>query len=122
MERRNKSRLDLQLLCRVDAGTIVSQPVQTLTQNVSRNGMLIRWLDSVTLPTEGHHLTVDVELLASADGSRRRMQFQTTVIRIVRGPSGPPSVGLKVEDVRFLEPATIPLDLAHLPTPTPRVI
>jgi hypothetical protein len=100
MDRRNKDRHNLQLVCLAKAGTAQSAPLEGLTENMSRDGILMRWLDSVPLPEIGSSLNVEVALPASEFGPRV-MRCATTVVRITGRPNGKRSVGLRIESVRF---------------------
>jgi c-di-GMP-binding flagellar brake protein YcgR len=124
MNRRNKARLDLQLLCRVDGNSLLSAPVGGLTENVSRGGMLMRWIEAVPLPKIGCRLTVDVELPETSATDRRVMRCRTRVVRIVPGKNTPPSVGLEIENVQFAKAETTfrLQDLEAMPSATTRLI
>src|ERR1700686_3721313 len=103
MDRRTKARLDLQLLCRIGSDRLLSTPLEGLTENVSRDGMLIRWAEPFPLPEIGCGLTVDVQLPANSGAAPRLMRCGATVVRIVREKTGDPSVGLRIDHVRFVE-------------------
>jgi hypothetical protein len=107
MDRRTKARLDLQLLCRIGADKILSAPLEGLTENVSRDGMLMRWAEPFPLPEIGCSLTVDVQLPANSVHAPRLMRCGATVVRIVRGRTGHPSVGLRIDNVRFVEARSV---------------
>jgi len=124
MNRRNKIRLDLQLLCRVDGNNLLSTPLNGLTENVSRGGMLMRWIEAVPLPEIGCHLTVDVQLPESSPTDQRVMRCRTKVVRIVAGKNRPPSVGLQIEAVQFAKgmPGVRVHDLEGMPVANNRLI
>jgi hypothetical protein len=103
MDRRTKARLDLQLLCRIGTDRLLSEPLEGLTENVSRDGMLMRWTEPFPLPEVGCRLTVDVRLPVNSGTSPRLMRCGATVVRIVRENPGHPSVGLRIDNVRFVE-------------------
>src|SRR5438067_3251466 len=99
MDRRNKDRHNLQLVCVANAGTAYTAPFEGVTENMSRDGMLLRWLHSVPLPEIGSVLKVEVELPVSEFGPRV-MCCATTVVRIT-GTGASRSVGLRIDNVRF---------------------
>lgn len=107
MERRNKTRHDLQLVCHIGSGKVLSRPVAAaVTSNVSRDGMLMSWQSAVPLPEVGSHLTVDVELPGQGGLDVRFMRCRTTVVRIDVPKSGEPSVALHIEQIRFVDNST----------------
>lgn len=97
MDRRNKLRLDLELICRIAPGTILSRPLNGLTHNVSRDGMLIRWNSQEPLPLKGSPLVVEVELPEGFGFGPRLMRCNTTVVRIEGA-----AVGLQINNMRFV--------------------
>lgn len=68
---------------------------------MSRDGILLRWLDAVPLPELGSPLTVEVALPGSSEFGNRVMCCATTVMRITRRQDGCRSVGLHIDKVRF---------------------
>lgn len=109
MNRRTKERVDLNLQCRLGPEKVLSVPsadpaqVIGLTENLSRTGMLMRWLDAVELPAVGSHLTVDIDLPADQSFGRRIMRCRTTVVRILKTDVGL-AVGMKIRNIRFTAP------------------
>jgi len=109
MDRRNKTRHSLQLICRAESGTVRSSmdpaaaagTPEGITENMSRDGILMRWLDVVPLPEIGSPLTVEVELPEDSEFGPRVMRCKTTVVRITRRQDGQRSVGLRIDHVRF---------------------
>jgi c-di-GMP-binding flagellar brake protein YcgR len=123
MDRRTKTRIDLQLLCRIGADRLVSAPLEGVTENVSRDGMLMRWADPFPLPEVGCRLTVDVQLPVNSGSAPRLMRCVARVVRIVQESSGNPSVGLQIDHVRFIESQVIrSYPLESMPPATDRVI
>ena len=110
MNRRTKDRVDLRLQCRLGPEKVLSvtsasqSQVIGLTQNVSRCGLLMRWLDTVELPAPGSDLTVDIDLPADASFGPRLMRCRTTVVRIIRSSEGLLTVGMKIRNIRFVAP------------------
>ena len=124
MDRRTKQRIDLQLLCRLGTGAIRSTPLEGITENISRNGILMRWLDAVPLPEVGAELTVEFSLPESEDFGPRVMRCETTVVRIKTGANGQPAVALRIDGLRFAAaqtPMDPEYDLASMPPATKSV-
>jgi hypothetical protein len=108
MNRRTKERLDLRLVCRTGPGTVLSALGATsrnigLTENLSRSGLLMKWLDEVSLPAIGSELTVDIELPADSSFGPRLMRCRSTVVRIFTDSDALPTVGMKIRNIRFVE-------------------
>lgn len=104
MERRTKSRIDVQLTCCVDAGKAEATPVRALTENVSRTGMLMRWSGTSPLPKLDGKLTLDVLLPENSEFGPRVMRCRTEVARIVQRGEGDHEVALRVLTMRFIKP------------------
>jgi c-di-GMP-binding flagellar brake protein YcgR len=104
MERRTKSRIDVQLTCCVDAGKAQATPVRALTENVSRTGMLMRWSGSSPLPKVDGKLTLDVLLPENSEFGPRVMRCRTQVARVTERAQGEHEVALRVLTMRFIKP------------------
>jgi c-di-GMP-binding flagellar brake protein YcgR len=137
MDRRTKSRIDLQLTCYIGAGKVQAAPVRTLTENVSRTGMLMRWSAGTPLPSLGGKLVLDVELPENSGFGPRVMRCRAEVIRLTACEGNEHEVALRIASMRFIKgrfdaaPVTEPrkrksrgkaLDLASMPAITDRVI
>src|ERR1700733_10672701 len=138
MERRTKSRIDVQLTCCVDAGKAEATPVRALTENVSRTGMLMRWSGTSPLPKVSGKLSLDVLLPENSEFGPRVLRCRTEVARVLRRSNGDHEVALRVITMRFIEPGAIngdprsessgrkstrkTRDLASMPLATERVI
>jgi len=123
MDRRGKERLDVQLTCFVGAGKVQAAPIRALTENVSRTGMLMRWVKGVPLPPVSQKLTIDVDLPENSEFGGRVMRCQTRVVRIDPCPKDTHTVALEVTGMRFInkkEGKATP-DLASMPVPANRV-
>jgi hypothetical protein len=73
-----------------------------LTENMSRDGMLLRWDDGARLPRVGEMLIVEVELPEQEGFERRCIRCQTTVARVSAEPGATyPWVGLRVHAMDF---------------------
>ncbi len=104
MERRTKSRIDVQLTCCVDVGRAEAKPVRALTENVSRTGMLMRWSGTSPLPKVDGKLTLDVLLPENSEFGPRVMRCRTEVARIIQRAEGEHEVALRVLTMRFIKP------------------
>jgi hypothetical protein len=89
-----------------------------LTENVSRTGILVLWLDGTPLPEVGGRLTLDVHLPRNPEMSPRIMRCRTTVVRVIPGSGQKHEVALRVQNISFAaaRPVTI-FDLAAMPIP-----
>ncbi len=123
MDRRGKSRIDVQLTCYVGAGKIKGEPMRTLTKNVSRTGMLMRWMEDVPLPKLDRKLVLDLELPENSEFGPRLMRCRTQVTRVVPNEDRPHEVALRVLSMRFVKtrrPIT-QRDLLEMPVAATRV-
>ncbi len=86
MNRRSSTRVAVRLVCHVvwlEGG----EPSAMLTENISRDGMLLRWEDpGARLPNVGEMLIVEVELPEQEGFERRCIRCQTTVARVHAEP------------------------------------
>jgi c-di-GMP-binding flagellar brake protein YcgR len=74
-----------------------------VTENISRDGMLLRWEDSSgRLPSVGEMLIVEVELPEQEGFERRCIRCQSTVARVNAEPDAAVSwVGLRIHAMEF---------------------
>jgi c-di-GMP-binding flagellar brake protein YcgR len=124
MDRRKKSRVDVELTCYVRAGKIKGQPLRTLTENVSRTGMLMRWMPDVPLPAVEKKLILDIALPENSEFGPRLMRCHTEVIRVVTGSRNSHEVALRVHSMRFVKTRREirPADLLKMPVQAPRIV
>jgi len=139
MDRRIKSRIDVQLTCYVGTGQVRAIPVRTLTENVSRTGMLMRWADGVPLPAIGGKLILEIQLPENSEFGPRVMRCRAAVIRVTTLGAGEHEVALRILSMRFVKsepeaPAvrevsrkklpieTLPIDLASMTVVPDRII
>ena len=93
-----------------------------LTENVSRNGILMRWVASVPLPEVSRTLTLDIQLPENSDFGPRIMRCRATVVRVCSYPRHQPSVAFQIRNMRFVKPRTRKTtDLAAMPVATERI-
>ncbi|MDP9053008.1 MAG: PilZ domain-containing protein [Acidobacteriota bacterium] len=124
MDRRTKSRMDVQLTCYVSGGKVQAAPIRAFTENVSRTGMLMRWMPGVPLPSLDKKLILDLELPENSEFGPRVMRCRTEVVRISPCEGDTYEVALRVEAMRFIKTKKAPRtrDLAAMPLPVDRVI
>jgi c-di-GMP-binding flagellar brake protein YcgR len=124
MDRRTKLRIDVQLTCYVGAGKVHGAPMRAYTENVSRTGMLMRWIAGVPLPVLDGKLILDLELPENSDFGPRLMRCRTTVVRIDPCEGDNHAVALRVVAMQFVSTKrrVKPLDLAAMPVSMDRVI
>ena len=105
MDRRNKSRVDLRLSCRIDGSSQTSDNSGETTENISRNGLLLRWTRTSPAPEAGSAMRVEVELPSDGAFAPRLIRCESTVVRVIKGGDGPAQIALKVHTMRFVEDA-----------------
>jgi c-di-GMP-binding flagellar brake protein YcgR len=123
MDRRTKSRIDLQLKCYVGAGKVQAEPMRALTENVSRTGMLMRWMEGIPLPNIDAKLVLDLQLPENSEFGPRVMRCRTQVVRVTPVAGKSHEVGLRVLSMRFIKSKRDigPIDLAAMPVAASRV-
>ncbi len=102
MNRRGSTRVAVRLACRViwlEGG----ERRTMLTENISRDGMLLRWEHAGgRLPNVGEMLIVEVELPEQDGFERRCIRCQTTVARVHAEPAATFTwVGLRIHAMDF---------------------
>jgi hypothetical protein len=102
-DRRSKSRIDLRLSCRVVGGCTASDNSGETTENISRNGLLLRWTRPTPAPKAGSALRVEVELPSDGLFAPRLIRCESVVVRVIDGQDGFSHVGLRVMAMRFVE-------------------
>jgi hypothetical protein len=101
-DRRTSLRHTLQLTCRISSDGALADSIKALTENVSRSGILVRWLKGMPLPEVGGSLTLDVQLPKNPEMAPRVMRCRTTVVRVVPGSGQEHEVALRVRAMRFV--------------------
>src|ERR1700691_1661992 len=124
MDRRTKSRIDAQLTCYVGSGKVQAEPMRTLTENVSRTGMLMRWMEGIPLPNIDRKLILDLQLPENSEFGPRVMRCRTQVLRVTPVAGNSHEVALRVLSMRFIKSKREirPIDLAAMPVAASRVI
>jgi len=117
MDRRTSVRHDLNLTCRIASSRARASIVKALTENVSRTGLLVRWLEGTPLPKVGARITLDVQLPKNPEMDLRVMRCRTTVMRVIPGLGAEHEVALRVLNMRFVaaKKATTIYDLSAIP-------
>lgn len=105
MDRRTTSRVDLRLSCRIVNHGSVSENSGGTTENISRNGLLLRWTRSTPVPKAGAALRVELELPSEGVFAPRVIRCDSTVVRVIDGDNGQSHVALKVNTMRFVDDA-----------------
>jgi c-di-GMP-binding flagellar brake protein YcgR len=123
MDRRTKSRIDVQLTCYVGAGKVQAEPMRAFTENVSRTGMLMRWMEGTPLPNIDRKLVLDLQLPENSEFGPRVMRCRTQVLRVTPIAGNSHEVALRVLSMRFIKskPGISPSDLAAMPVAAGRV-
>jgi hypothetical protein len=109
MNRRSSTRVAVRLVCRV-VWPQGGEHSALLTENISREGMLLRWEEgAVRLPNAGDMLIIEVELPEQEGFEPRCIRCQTTVARVHADPGATFTwVGLLIHamDFRVAQTAT----------------
>ena len=123
MDRRTKSRIDVQLTCYVGAGKVQAQPMRAFTENVSRTGMLMRWMEGAPLPNIDRKLVLDLQLPENSEFGPRVMRCRTQVLRVTPVAGNSHEVALRVLSMRFIKSRREirQIDLAAMPVAASRV-
>ena len=123
MDRRTKSRIDVQLTCYVGAGKVKAEPIRAFTENVSRTGMLMRWVEGVPLPSIDRKLVLDLQLPENSEFGPRVMRCRTQVLRVTSCGGSSHEVALRVLSMRFIKGKReiMPSDLAAMPVAAGRM-
>lgn len=123
MDRRKKNRLDVQLTCYIEAGRVAATPIQAFTENVSRTGILMRWLGDIPLPSIDSGLILDIVLPDNPEFGQRFLRCRTSVVRVSGGEGESHEVALRIRTMRFIKSKLdlAALNLAKMPLATERV-
>jgi c-di-GMP-binding flagellar brake protein YcgR len=123
MDRRTKSRIDVQLTCYVGAGKVKAEPIRAFTENVSRTGIRMRWVEGIPLPNIDRKLILDLQLPENSEFGPRVMRCRTQVLRVIPCEGSAHEVALRVLSMRFIKGKReiMPSDLAVMPVAAGRV-
>jgi hypothetical protein len=97
--------------------------MRALTENVSRTGMLMRWVEGIPLPKVDSKLVLDLQLPENSEFGPRVMRCRTQVLRVTSGKGNSQEVALRVLGMRFIKAIREikPSDLAVMPVAAGRV-
>jgi c-di-GMP-binding flagellar brake protein YcgR len=98
--------------------------MRVLTENVSRTGILVRWMEGVPLPKVDGKLVLDLKLPENSDVGPRVMRCRTEVRRVAPGAGNSYEVALRVLSMRFMKVKRELIsasDLASMPVAAGRV-
>jgi hypothetical protein len=102
---------------------VKAEPIRALTENVSRTGMLMRWVEGIPLPDIDGKLVMDLELPENSEFGPRVMRCRTAVIRVTPGEGKSHEVALRILSMRFIKAKREirSSDLASMPVAADRV-
>ena len=98
--------------------------VEGTTENISRDGILMRWHEGVLLPDVGSGLTVEFTLPESEGFGQRLLRCRTTVVRIDESEDGRKSVAMRIDGINFIsadEYGVGAVNLESIPAATERI-
>jgi c-di-GMP-binding flagellar brake protein YcgR len=105
MNRRESPRMDVKLKCHVAPVKTSPHGLSGITENISRNGVLMLCADTYSgeQPRVGEVVTVEIELPENPVFGRKCIHCQATVVRVT-GESGQPfRVAFSVNQMKFTE-------------------
>jgi hypothetical protein len=97
--------MDVQLKCHVAPMKKWPQGLTGVTENISRNGVLVSCADGYTgePPQVGEVVTVEIELPENPVFGRKCIHCQATVVRVSREEGQPFHVAFSVNQMKFAE-------------------
>jgi hypothetical protein len=105
LERRQRRRVSAELRCFRAASPRAPGQYIGLTQNLSRDGVLLRWEQEATdpkLPGVGERVALEVEWPANRSSERRYLWCRGRVVRVRRiSQTGPALVAIRVDGMQF---------------------
>jgi c-di-GMP-binding flagellar brake protein YcgR len=105
MNRRESPRMDVKLKCHVAPVKTSPHGLSGITENISRNGVLMLCADTCRgeQPRIGEVVTVEIELPENPVFGKKCIHCQATVVRVT-GESGQPfRVAFSVNQMKFTE-------------------
>jgi len=105
MNRRESPRMDVKLKCHVAPMRTWPQGLSGVTENISRNGVLMMCADGYTgeQPRVGEVVTVEIELPENPMFGRKCIHCQATVVRVSGADGQPFRVAFSVNQMKFTE-------------------
>lgn len=128
MDRRNKTRIDVELTCYVSPTRLLARTMKAVTKNVSRTGLLMKWAPQYPEPVVGKKLTIEIELPENSDFGVRAMKCHATIVRIDDAQTEDRSVALHIQSMKFVDGNPVKSgaghvgDLASMPVPSNRAM
>ena len=105
MNRRESPRMDVKLKCHVAPVKTWPQGLSGVTENISRNGVLMLCANGCTggQPRIGEVVTVEIELPENPVFGRKCIHCQATVVRVTGENGQPFRVAFSVNQMKFTE-------------------
>jgi len=105
MNRRENPRMDVKLKCHVAPRKAWPQGLSGVTENISRNGVLMFCADGCSgdQPRVGELVTVEIELPENPVFGRKCIHCQATVVRVTGDAGQPFHVAFSVNQMKFTE-------------------
>ena len=105
MNRRESPRMDVKLKCHVAPMKTWPQGLSGVTENISRNGVLMLCGDGCAgeQPRVGEVVTVEIELPENPVFGRKCIHCQATVVRVSHEDGQPFQVAFSVNQMKFTE-------------------
>lgn len=97
--------MDVKLKCHVAPMKTSPQGLSGITENISRNGVLMLCAETVAgeQPRVGEVVTVEIELPENPVFGRKCIHCQATVVRVSSDPGQPLRVAFSVNQMKFTE-------------------
>jgi hypothetical protein len=104
LEQRTHERVNLALECRVSSPSKRSAGTMKIVENISRTGILIRWLASdgpEDVPRVGDALSIEMALPANHNFDRKCWFCGGTVVRITKAEDNSPLIAVRINTTKF---------------------
>jgi len=104
LEQRTHERVNLALECRVSSPSKRSAGTMKIVENISRTGILIRWLASDSpedVPRVGDALSIEMALPANHNFDRKCWFCGGTVVRITKAEDNSPLIAVRINTTKF---------------------
>ena len=104
LEQRTHERVNLALECRVSSPSKRSAGTMKVVENISRTGILIRWLASdgpEDVPRVGDSLSIEMALPANHNFDRKCWFCGGTVVRITKAEDNSPLIAVRINTTKF---------------------
>lgn len=120
LEQRSHERVNLALECHVYSGNKRSAGSTKLVENISRTGILIRWVASdkaEDIPRAGDSLNIEMALPANHSFDRKCWFCGGTVVRVSKAEDNSPLVAVRINTTKFRKytPAVSQKPVAQIP-------